>query len=188
MLSTPSSMERIIRRIPATLFGILLMVLGYNQFSYRQPFDGLVLTSGGGIMLLMGLVYSAEWFENIVYSLRIIESIFFATLVAGILSFFIYGPKESVAAALVVGFAAEVTGLFARFISTIKSIEKRGSNVSCIARATLVVFRIKKVGYLRFLKSFLPSLSVTYWKPFSISLASSCMVVLILLMNCSSSS
>lgn len=31
-------------------------------------------------------------------------------------------------------------------------------------------------GYLRFPKSFLPSLSVTYWKPFSVSFASSSMV------------
>ena len=35
----------------------------------------------------------------------------------------------------------------------------------------------KKRGYLRFLNSFSPSLSVTYWKPASMSFASSSMVV-----------
>lgn len=32
-------------------------------------------------------------------------------------------------------------------------------------------------GYLRFLNSFMPSLSVTYWNPFSMSFASSSMLV-----------
>ena len=88
------------------------MFFGYYQFSYRQPFDGLVLASVGGIIFLMGVVYSAEWFQNLIHSFRIIQAIFFVTLVAGILSFFIYGPKESIVAASLVGFKAEVTGTF----------------------------------------------------------------------------
>ena len=46
----------------------------------------------------------------------------------------------------------------------------------------------KEGGYLRFLNSFVPSLSVTYWNPFSISFASSSSVVDVLLIHWSSSS
>jgi len=87
------------------------MFLGYYQFSYSQ-FEGLVFLSMGGLLFLIGVVYLSEWFENLTYSMRIIQAIFFAALVAGVLGFFIYGPEESIAAALFVGFAAEVAGTF----------------------------------------------------------------------------
>lgn len=112
MLGIPSSISKIVRRVSLSFFGFFLMALGYGSFSNKQPFDGLVLLCAGGIVLLMGLIYTAEWYENIDYGLRIIESIFVATLVAGILSFFTYGPKESVVAVLLMGFAAEVAGAF----------------------------------------------------------------------------
>jgi hypothetical protein len=108
----PSYRGMIPFRIIGTLVGVFFIFLGYNQFSYRQPFDGLVLASVGGIIFLMGVVYSAEWFQNLIHSFRIIQAIFFVTLVAGIISFFIYGPKEAIVAASLVGFTAEVTGTF----------------------------------------------------------------------------
>jgi hypothetical protein len=43
-------------------------------------------------------------------------------------------------------------------------------------------------SYLRFLNSFIPSLSVTYWNPFSISFASSSIVLDVRLIHESSSS
>ena len=91
------------------------MALCYGSFSNGQPFDGLVLLCAGGIVLLIGVIYAADWYENIDYGLRIIELIFGVALVGGILGFIMYGPKESIGGALLVGFAAEVAGVFCVF-------------------------------------------------------------------------
>lgn len=44
-------------------------------------------------------------------------------------------------------------------------------------RKSVRAFGIEKRGYLRFRKSLIPSISVTYWKPDSISSVASSMLV-----------
>ena len=111
MIWLPRTRTRTEMRFSFTLLGIFFMFLGHYQFSYNQ-FEGLALLSIGGLLFLIGVVYLAEWFENLTYSMRIIQSIVFATLVAGIFGFFVFGPWKSFATALFVGFAAEVAGTF----------------------------------------------------------------------------
>jgi len=45
------------------------------------------------------------------------------------------------------------------------------------AESVLIVMGLASWVYLRFLKSFVPSISVTYWKPASISCMASCLLV-----------
>jgi uncharacterized membrane protein YsdA (DUF1294 family) len=111
----PSPVSKIWARVSLAVSGIFLMGLSYGSLSNGQPFDGLVLLCAGGIVLLIGVIYAADWYENIDYGLRIIESIFGAALVGGILGLVIYGPKESIGGALLVGFAAEIAGVFCAF-------------------------------------------------------------------------
>jgi hypothetical protein len=87
------------------------MAMGYGSFSGGQQFDGLVLLCIGGIVLLIATVYAADWFENVDHGLGIITSILCAAAVGGIVGFAVYGPKELLVGALLVGFAAEIAGV-----------------------------------------------------------------------------
>ena len=94
------------------LVGVLLIAFGYESLTNGQPSDGLILLCAGGIVLLIAAVYSTDWFEDVDNGLRIIQFIFLAALIGGIFGFVLYGPKESIVAALLVGFAAEIAGVF----------------------------------------------------------------------------
>ncbi len=101
-------------RISFTLFGVLLIYLGFNQFT-DNSFDALLLLSTGGLLFIIGSVYLAEWFENLTYSVRIIQAIVFTTLFAGIVGFFVFGAWKSFATALFGGFAATIVGTVCAF-------------------------------------------------------------------------
>lgn len=108
----PLGMPKIWARVLLSAFGIFLMVLSHGSFSNGQPSDGLILLCVGGIVLLIGVIYGADWFENIDSGPRIIGLILGAAFVGGIVGFIMYGPRESIDGALLVGFAAEVAGVF----------------------------------------------------------------------------
>ena len=108
----PLPVSKLWVRASMSAFGILLMALSYGSFSGGQPLDALILLCGGGIVLLSASVYLSDWYLDIENGMRIIVATFFAALLAGFVTFAVYGPKESIVGALMVGFVGEIAGAF----------------------------------------------------------------------------
>jgi len=106
----PLPVSKLWVRASMSAFGILLMALSYGSFSGGQPFDALILMCGGGIVLLSASVYLSDWYLDIENGMRIIVAILFAALLAGFVTLAAYGPNESIAGALMVGFVGEIAG------------------------------------------------------------------------------
>jgi branched-subunit amino acid ABC-type transport system permease component len=79
--------------------------------SNGQTFEGLVFLAGGGMALLAAIVYLGGWYENIDYGLRIIQAIFVVAVIGGISGYLLYGLREAIGGAILVGFVMEVGGI-----------------------------------------------------------------------------
>jgi hypothetical protein len=91
------------------------MAISYGFFSNGQSLDGFILLCAGGAALLAGVVYLTGWYENIDYGLTIIGSILGTAVAGGILGCIMYSVKGAVGGAILVGFVAEVVGVFCAF-------------------------------------------------------------------------
>jgi branched-subunit amino acid ABC-type transport system permease component len=98
-------------RIGLFLDGIFLTALGCLFISNGQTYEGFVLLAGGGMALLAAIVYLGGWYENIDYGLRIIQAIFVVAVVGGISGYLLYGLREAIGGAILVGFVMEVGGI-----------------------------------------------------------------------------